>query len=407
MQTKLSLLAGCAALVAFFVPFADAQYPPPAKKSQRADGIAVAEKQQKLEGVQKTLSGHVVVAGSKIYYEECGSGPSAVVLLHDEWLHSVTWDEIWKPLCVKYHVVRFDRRGYGRSEAAKAEFSPTEDVLALLNDRKIQRAVVVGSSSGAALSVDFALAHPELVEGLFLIGPAVDGIATSAEFQARIDRNSAPLKDGDAMAAADNWSKDRYILGEGHGPARTKFYDELVGNPQNLKNGTEFATPFSPTAGGRLTEIHIPTEIVVGEFDISDVHAVAGAVEEGIAGSQRDVVINAGHLVQLEQPDIVLEKLTNFVDRQERKTVEVPVEVLKTYAGTYNAGNRGLTVAFEDGRLSAQAPGQASAPLFAESQTKFFFRTSDVEVEFVKNAAGKVTRALIYQDGETIKAARM
>ncbi len=215
------------------------------------------------------------------------------------------------------------------------------------------------------------------------------------------------MKDGDAKAAAENWSRDQYILGEGHGPARTKFYDELIANPQNLKNGGEFATPFSPAAGGRLTEIHVPTEIVVGEFDISDVHAVAGAIEEGIAGSQRDVVINVGHLVQLEQPDIVLEKLTNFVDRQERKAVEAPIEILKSYAGKYTAGNRELTVTFEDGHLTAQAPGQANAPLFAESTTKFFFRISDVEVEFVKDVAGKVTRAVIYQDGESIKAARM
>ncbi len=58
--------------------------------------------------------------------------------------------------------------------------------------------------------------------------------------------------------------------------------------------------------------------------------------------------------------------------------------------------------------LMAQAPGQASAQLFAESRTKFFFRTSDVEVEFTKDSATQSRlRAVIYQDGETIKAARM
>jgi 3-oxoadipate enol-lactonase len=411
MQIKSSLFAACAAVFAFSASIAAAQNPPPTappvKKTLKMDGMAVAEKPKKLEGVQKTLSGHVEVAGSKIYYEECGAGPSAVVLVHDDWLHSVTWDEVWKPLCVKYHVVRFDRRGYGRSDAAKAEFSPTDDVLALLKDRKIQRAVVVGSSSGAGLSVDFALAHPEWVEGLFLIGPVVDGIEVSPEFLAREEGNWAPLKQGDAKAAAENWSKDRYILGEGHGPARTKFYDELVANPQNLKNGGEFVAPFLPAAGVRLNEIHVPTEIVVGEFDISDIHAEAGAIEEGVSGAQGDVVINAGHLVQLEQPDIVLEKLTNFVDRQQHKAVDVTAEVLQSYQGTYKAGDRELTVKYGDSGLMAQAPGQASAPLFAESQTKFFFRISDVQVEFVKDAAGKVIRAVIYQDGETIKAARM
>ena len=109
----------------------------------KIDGIAVEKTPQKLEGVQKTVSGRVEVAGgSKIYYEECGSGPAAVILLHDAWLHSVTWEDEWRPLCAKYHAMRYDRRGYGKSEAAKAEYSPAEDLLAIINDRKIQRAVL-------------------------------------------------------------------------------------------------------------------------------------------------------------------------------------------------------------------------------------------------------------------------
>jgi 3-oxoadipate enol-lactonase len=396
-----------------YVPVARGQAPAPtapapgAKKKMKVDGIAVEKTPQKLENVQKTVSGHVEVAGSKIFYEECGSGPAAVILLHDAWLHSVTWDDEWRPLCTKYHAVRYDRRGYGRSEAAKAEYSPVEDLLALVNDRKIQSAVLVGSSTGAGVAVDFTLAHPDLVQGLFLIGPIVDGLPTSTEFQVRAARNSSPLKDGDARAAAENWSRDHYILGEGHDPERARFLQVLDASLQNLKNGDEFAAKSSPAAGTRLGEIHAPTEVLVGEVDIADVHAEAGAIEEGIAGAQRDVVINAGDLVQLEQPEIVLEKLTNFVDRQQRVAVDVPVDVLQSYVGTYASRDRGLTVKLDNGHLTAQAPGQASAQLFAESQTKFYFRISDVEVEFTKDPAGKVTRAVIYQDGEVIKAARM
>jgi pimeloyl-ACP methyl ester carboxylesterase len=374
----------------------------------KIDGIAVEKTPQKLEGVQKTVSGHVEVSGgSKIYYEECGSGPAAVILLHDAWLHSVTWEEEWRPLCAKYHAVRYDRRGFGKSEAAKAEYSPVEDLLAVINDRKIQRAVLVGSSTGAGIAVDFALAHPETVQGLFLIGPLIDGLPTSTEFEMRAARNSAPLKEGDAKAAAENWSRDRYIFGEGHEPERAKFLAELDASLQNLKDGDEFAAKTSPTAGTRLADIHTPTEVLVGEVDIADIHAEAGALEERISGAQRDVVINAGDLVQLEQAEIVLEKLTNFVDRQQRVAVDIPADVLQSYVGTYAWRDKGLTVSLDNGHLIAQAPGQANAPLFAESETKFFFRTSEVEVEFTKDPKGKVTRAVIYQDGEVIKALRM
>jgi 3-oxoadipate enol-lactonase len=401
----------CAALIVACVSSARGQNPgvtPAKKKAMKIDGIAVEKTPQKLEGVQKTVSGRVEVAGgSKIYYEECGSGPAAVILLHDAWLHSATWEDEWRPLCAKYHAIRYDRRGYGKSDAAKAEYSPVEDLLTVISDRKIQRAVLAGSSTGAGIAVDFALAHPELVQGLFLIGPIVDGLPTSTEFEVRAARNSAPLKEGDAKAAAVNWSRDHYILGEGHEPERAKFLAALDASLQNLKNGSEFATKSSPAPGTRLGEIHVPTEVLVGEVDIADVHAEAGAIEEKVAGAQRDVVINAGDLVQLEQPEIVLEKLTNFVDRQQRVALDVSADVLQSYVGTYAWRDKGLTVTLDNGHLIAQAPGQANAPLFAESETKFFFRTSEVEVEFTKDPKGKVTRAVIYQDGEVIKAARM
>jgi hypothetical protein len=105
--------------------------------------------------------GHYLdIDGSKVYYEECGSG-SSIVLLHDGLLHSITWDGVWAPLCQKFHVVRYDRRGYGRSDPAKASYSPAEDLHVLLQHLNVGRAVVVGNSSGASLAIDFALAHPD------------------------------------------------------------------------------------------------------------------------------------------------------------------------------------------------------------------------------------------------------
>jgi len=163
----------------------------------------------------------------------------------------------------------------------------------------------------------------------------------------------------------------------------------------------------SSRSSSRLSEIHVPTSIVVGEFDISDVHAHAGAIEAGIPGAERDIIINAGHLVQVEQPDTLMEKLGPFVDLQERKTVSVPLEILHTYTGVYNAGHEIVTIDFEAGHLTMQVPGQAVFPLFAESQKRFFLKVAEIEIEFVMDSAGKVSRAFLYQDGETIKAPRM
>jgi len=104
----------------------------------------------------KQTSGYLDVGGSKIYYETRGSGP-AIILLHDGLLHAVTWDEVWQPLATKHEVIRYDRCGYGRSELPTRSYSPTEDVSKLLTHLKVQHAVIVGSSSGGALAIDFAI----------------------------------------------------------------------------------------------------------------------------------------------------------------------------------------------------------------------------------------------------------
>jgi len=146
---------------------------------------------------------YLELGGSKVWYEECGSAGPAVVLLHDGLVHSITWDDVWGPLCARYHVMRYDRRGYGRSAAAKAPFVPEDDLREIMRRVHMERAIIVGNSSGGGLALDFALAHPEMVEALLLIGPVVHGMPSSNYFNQRGNQNSAPLARGDAQAAAE------------------------------------------------------------------------------------------------------------------------------------------------------------------------------------------------------------
>jgi 3-oxoadipate enol-lactonase len=90
-------------------------------------GLAAADS----PGTAKQASGYLDVGGSRTYYETRGSGP-AIVLLHDGLLHAVTWDEVWEPLAARHQVIRYDRRGYGRSELPTSSYSPTEDLRKLL-----------------------------------------------------------------------------------------------------------------------------------------------------------------------------------------------------------------------------------------------------------------------------------
>ncbi len=258
-------------------------------------------------------SGYLDLGGSKIYYEEAGEGSATMVLLHDGLLGSESWNGVWDKLAAKYHVIRYDRRGYGRSEPAKRAFSPSDDLAKLLTHLKAQPAVIAGSSSGGALAIDFAIAHPEMVNGLFLIGPVLHGMPYTEYFLARARGNGEPFeKSGDIKAAIKNWSEDRFLIAHGHDQARKKFYDALLASSQNLKYDPQFEEKLSPPASQRLAEIKAPTLILAGESDIADVHAHCGAINAGIRDSQRVVVKDAGHLVQLDCPDEVVRQLTVF-----------------------------------------------------------------------------------------------
>src|SRR5581483_7093056 len=278
----------------------------------------------------KSSNNYLSVSGSRIYYEECGAGP-CIVLLHDGLVHATSWDGIWDTLGKKFHLVRYDRRGYGRSGAPKASFSPTEDLAALLAHVQQPRVTLVGCSSGAGLATDFAIEHPDQVEQLILIGPVVHGMATSAHFYARGEKNNAPLRKGDVKATAENWSKDHYLIAGNHDTARKTVYEALVQYPHNLNYPGKFEIRSS--AVDRLGEIRAPTLILVGAHDIPDVHAYSGALEAGIWGARREVVPDAGHLIALEQPERSGKIITRFVEKY--RAIRVPKELLENYAGSY------------------------------------------------------------------------
>jgi pimeloyl-ACP methyl ester carboxylesterase len=250
---------------------------------------------------QSSQGAFVEVEGSKLFYEECGTGAEAVVLLHDGIAHSAVWDDVWPTFCKQFHTIRYDRRGYGRSPAATTWYSETEDLATLLRARKIRRAILVGSSHGGELSIDFTLQYPNVVKELVLVGAVVSGFPYTDHFLNRGMANSAPFEKNDVAKGLSNWSKDRYLLAPGHEVAQKRLLAILTTNPQDMTHA-DYARPTRP-ALSRLGEIRVPTLILVGDADIPDVHAHAGAIESGIGGSKRVIISEAGHLMYLEKPE--------------------------------------------------------------------------------------------------------
>lgn len=90
-----------------------------------------------------------------------------------------------------------------------------------------------------------------------------------------------------------------------------------------------------------------------------------------------------------------------------RKEIKVDPKILAQYAGTYALEpNVDVTMTVEGDALMTQITGQPKFPLFAESETRFFLKVVDAQVEFVKDAQGKVNHLIIHQGGVDAKALR-
>ncbi|HKV63579.1 MAG TPA: alpha/beta hydrolase [Candidatus Acidoferrum sp.] len=270
-------------------------------------------KPQDLPGAARPGPGSFVdVEAGKIYYEECGTGPDAVILIHDGIAHSAVWDDVWPTFCKKFHTIRYDRRGYGRSPASTTWYTEAEDLAALLGNRKVNHAVLVGSSHGGELSIDFTLQYSALVRQLILVGAVVSGLPYSDHFLNRGMSNSRPFEKNDVPGGLANWAKDKYLLAAGHDAAKKRLLDLLTANPQDMTH-SDYARP-TQAALHRLKEIRVPTLILVGDADIPDVHAHAGAIEAGIPDSKRVVISDAGHLMYLEKPEEFSRIVVSFID---------------------------------------------------------------------------------------------
>ncbi len=91
----------------------------------------------------------------------------------------------------------------------------------------------------------------------------------------------------------------------------------------------------------------------------------------------------------------------------ERREVVVPAAVLDSYVGTYElAPNVEVYIRRAGDGLTTQLSGQPSFPLFAESETRFFLKVVDAQIDFEKNAAGKVTSLVLHQNGRDMTAPR-
>ena len=264
----------------------------------------------------KVDSSYINVDGGRLFYEIAGKGEN-IVLLHDGMVNREIWDEQFPLLAKYYRVVRYDRRGYGKSSDPQAPYSDIDDLNELFVSLNIDRAILFGMSSGGGCVIDFTLKFPGKVKSIILVGAVVGGYGYTSHMISRGGHLKSPEAMADPAKAASYFVwEDPYEIYSENIAAKNKVAEILRRNIHRPFN-SQYYKPPDRIAARFLSEIQVPTLVLVGEYDIPDVHSHAGVIHFGIPGARREVILNSGHLIPVEQPDEFNRAAFRFLRRNE------------------------------------------------------------------------------------------
>ena len=259
------------------------------------------------------------VNGAELAYDEAGDG-TPVVLLHAGIADRRMWRGQVDALSSRHRVIALDLRGYGESGLPIAPVAHHDDVAGLLDALRIERAALVGCSSGGSVAIDTALAHPDRVTALALLGSAVTGNEWSDETNDLWDGLFGDLDMADLDATAE--AEVRFwVVGPGRRPEEmdpalldfARAMDRRALAAEAALSALP-STELDPPAIGRLGEIRVPVLVTAGADDVPDISRLADRIAAEVPGAIRlPDVPDAGHLLPLERPGPVNEALLGFL----------------------------------------------------------------------------------------------
>jgi pimeloyl-ACP methyl ester carboxylesterase len=127
--------------------------------------------------------GFVEVNGARLAFEVTGGGPP-LVLIHGTSLGMRMWDDQVELFAQRYQVIRYDRRGFGRSSLPTGDYSHTDDLAALLDYLEAHDPILLGHSTGGGVVLDFAIAHPHIARAAIVYESVRGGYHFALEFAA-------------------------------------------------------------------------------------------------------------------------------------------------------------------------------------------------------------------------------
>ncbi len=268
------------------------------------------------------------VNGLTVHYKMMGQGPPVFLLLHGFGASTFSWHKVMAPLSQIGTVIAFDRPAFGLTErpmewSGENPYSTAFAVsltIGLLDKLGVDRAILVGNSAGGTVALDTSLRHPQRVQALVLVDPAVyigggpRGAALGWLLRTPQARRLGPL----FVRSIRNWGENALRLAW-HDPSLLTEADRAgYRRPLHVENWDRALWEFTlaaqpPDLPGRLLDIRVPTLVITGDDDriVPTEQSVRLAGE--IPGAALVVVPSAGHVPHEEKPEEFLQAVVDFV----------------------------------------------------------------------------------------------
>jgi 3-oxoadipate enol-lactonase len=251
-------------------------------------------------------------------YEEAGTG-IPVLLVHGFPLHRQMWQPQIESLAKFARVIAIDLRAHGGSDGKPEDFTIelfADDCLEFIDALGIKEKIILGGlSMGGYICLAFYRKYAERLAGMVLT--ATWAGADSNEAQANRDKSIAQVTEhGTTPLVASMLSR----LFSPHSLAHNK---PLVNQVEKIMNSIHLQTVIAdlhalkvrPDSKALIPNINVPLCIIHGQDDQIIPLAEAQEMDRTAKNSSLHILPNAGHLLNLEQPDFFNTAIHQFVDR--------------------------------------------------------------------------------------------
>ncbi len=248
-------------------------------------------------------------------------GPRAgapVVLLHAFPVCHEMWTAQIAALQDRYRVIALDVRGFGQSVDPTGQYlleTFVDDLMALLDHLEVRQAVLCGLSMGGYIALRAVEREPDQVRGLVL-----------CDTRSEADSNDAKLKRGEAIRAIREHGLPAFaekFLRVALAPETFETRPDVVttlrswilaNHPMGVCGGLLAMAGRTDTTGS-LSNIRVPTLLLVGDQDALTPPSVAHAMQARIPNAECHAIPGAGHMSNLEQPAVFNDRLREFLDQ--------------------------------------------------------------------------------------------